>query len=104
MFFQYGPEIGFVKLTSSGVVGDSGKAQALYGYAFQSDGTVGVISFFNGTSSVSPSTLVFNDTGVVNVTKVVPLNCGVVFPNGLFASFDSHVTPYATLFVRQVLT
>lgn len=99
MFFEVGPEVGRVVITTSGVVGDSGKPQALYGYAFKSSGTAGVLSLFNGTSSLG--SIVWDDTGIISTTKVVPLGAGIVFSSGLAASFDGNVTK-ATFFVRQV--
>lgn len=101
MFFQYGPEIGYKVLAASGVVGDSGKAQALYGFGFKSGGTAGVLTLFDGTSSVSPSIVVADQTGIISSTVFNSFGCGVVFPTGLFASFDGNVSR-ATFFVRQV--
>lgn len=101
MMIMSGPEVGLQVLTASGIIGDSGKPQALYGYAFKSDGTAGVITWFNGTSSLG--TAVFDHTGLISSTVVQPLNGGWVFPNGLFASTDGHVTRIAA-FVRQVRT
>jgi hypothetical protein len=103
MMIDYGPEVGIVVLTASGIIGDSGKPQALYGYAFKSGGTAGVITWFNGTSSVSPSTVAFDHTGLISSTIVQPLNGGFVFPLGLYASLDGNVTR-VTAFVRQVRT
>lgn len=101
MMIDYGPEVGLVILTASGVVGDSGKPQALYGYAFKSGGTAGVITWFNGTSSLG--SVVFDHTGLINSTIVQPLNGGWVFPSGCFASTDGNVSRIAA-FVRQVRT
>ncbi len=101
MFFTLGPEVGYKVLTASGVVGDSAKPQALYGYGFKSDGTAGQLVLFDGTSSLG--TVVMDQTGIISSTVYNNLGCGVVFPIGLYASFDSHVTR-ATFFYRQVLT
>ncbi len=101
MFLELGPEVGRIILATSAVVGTSGKPQALYGYTFKSGGTAGVLSFFDGVSSLG--TIVFDDTGIINKTKVVALAAGIVFPTGLAASFDGNVTT-ATFFVRQILT
>lgn len=101
MFFQYGPEVGYKVLTVSGVVGDSGKPQALYGYGFKSGATAGQLVLFDGTSSVSPSTVVVDTNGMISSTVFNNFGIGVVFTTGLFASFDGNVTR-ATFFVRQV--
>ena len=103
MISLYGPEVGKNVSVASGVIGTSGKPQALYGYAFKSSANAGTIAFFDGTSSVSPSTIVFDDTGTINVTKVVPLKAAVVFPTGLYVSLDGNIDR-VTCFVRQVRT
>lgn len=101
MFFAFGPEVGYKVLSASGVVGDSGKAQALYGYGFKSGGTAGVLTLFDGTSSVAPSVVVADQTGIISSTVFNSFGGAVVFSTGLFASFDGNVSR-ATFFVRQV--
>lgn len=101
MFFTFGPEVSYKKLTASGSIGDSGKAQALYAYSFKSDGTAGVLSWFDGTSSLG--TFVYDHTGTINTTVFNGPSVGEVFPSGLYASFDGHVTQ-VTAWIRQVLT
>lgn len=98
-----GPEPGYKILAASGVVGDSGKPQAVYGYAFKSGGTAGVVTFFNGSTGAAPSTAVFDDSGIISLSKVVGLGAGIVFPSGVYASFDGNVTTL-TVFCRQVRT
>lgn len=99
MFFQYGPEVGYKVLTASGVVGDSTKPQALYGYGFKSGATAGQMVLFDGTSSLG--TVVMDHTGLISSTVFNQFGIGVVFTTGLYASFDGNVTR-ATFFVRQV--
>lgn len=101
MFFTFGPEVGYKVLTASGVVGDSGKPQALYGYGMKSGGTAGVMTLFDGTSSVSPAVAVMDQTGVISSTVFNSFGAGVVFSTGLYASFDGNITR-GTFFVRQV--
>src|SRR5260221_1369512 len=103
MYLSVGPEVGKTVLTASGLIGDSAKPQALYGYAFKSDGTAGVATFFDGTSSVSPAAVAWDDSGTVNVTKVVALPAAPIFTNGLYVSLDAHVTR-CTVFSRQVIS
>lgn len=104
MMIESGPEIGFKFLSASAVVGDSGKPVAIYGYNIKSGGTAGVVTFFNGTTSLAATgTFVWDETGTINVSKTFALGCGVVFPSGAFASFDGAVTS-ATVFYRQVRT
>lgn len=101
MFFSFGPEVSYKKLTSSGAIGDSGKPQALYAYSFKSGGTAGVLTWFDGTSSLG--TAVYDHTGTINVTVFGFPSLGEVFPLGLYASFDTNVTQ-VTAWYRQVLT
>jgi len=102
MYLEQGPEVGRVILAAGAVVGISGKPVALYGYTFKSAGTAGVLTFFNGTAATAAN-VAWDDTGIISTTKVVALASGIVFPNGLFASFDANITT-GTFFVRQVLT
>lgn len=101
MMIDWGPEMGQIILSGSGIIGDSGKPQALYGYAFKSGATAGTVTWFNGTSSLG--TAVFDHTGLISSTVVQPLNGGWVFPNGLFASTDGNVSRIVA-FVRQTRT
>lgn len=101
MYFQFGPEIGYQVFTASSVVNDSGKPQALYGIAIKSDGTAGVATLFDGTSSLG--TVVYDVNGTANVTIKDFPSIGQVYPKGLYVSFDTHVTR-ATVWARQVIT
>lgn len=103
MFLNQSDEVGITVLTSSGVVNDSGKPQRLYGYCFKSGGTAGVLTLFNGTSSVSPATLGWDHTGLISSTVIQPLASGIVFSKGLYASFDGNVSS-ATFWVSQKIT
>ena len=101
MMIQSGPEIGYSRLSASAILGTSGAAVAIYGYGITSGATAGVLSFFNGTSSLG--SIVIQETGTISVSKSFPLGCGVVFPSGAYASFDGNVTS-AVVFFRQVRT
>lgn len=103
MFYSVSDTVGQIVLTASGVVGDSGKAQVLYGYGIKSDTTAGTMTLFNGTSSVAPASVMFDQTGVISSTVFNQIGCGIMFPSGLYASFDGHITR-ATFWVRQYLT
>lgn len=99
MFFSFGPEIGYQVFTSSSVVGDSGKPQALYAFAVKSGGTAGTVTWFDGTSSLG--TAVYDSNGAISLTSLFGPAVGQVFPKGLYASFDSNVTR-VTVWARQV--
>lgn len=104
MMIESGPEIGYKFFSASGLIGDSGKPVAIYGYNIKSGGTAGVLTIFNGTSSVSGAgTFVCDETGTINVSRSFAFGCAIVLPSGGFASFDGGVTS-ATVFYRQVRT
>jgi hypothetical protein len=99
MFFSYGPEIGYSTITTSGVINDSGKPQALYRMATLSGGTAGTVTLFDGTSG--SGTFVYSFPGVVSSMAFDNAAVGMVFPKGLFISFDSNVSK-VTVWCRQV--
>jgi hypothetical protein len=101
MYFQYGPEVSYQVYASSGVANTSGKPQALYKAAFLSGGSAGTLSLFDGTSSLG--TFVYAITGTASAWTQENPGVGLVFPNGLFVSFDANVSK-ATTWARQVLT
>lgn len=104
MMIESGPEIGFKTFAASGSIGDIGKPVAIYGYSIKSGGTAGVLTIFNGISSVVGSgAFGWDETGTINVSRSFGLGCGVVLPNGGYASFDGGVTS-ATIFYRQTRT
>lgn len=104
MMIESGPEIGYSALAASAVLGTSGKPVAIYGYNIKSGGTAGVLTIFNGTSSVAGAgTFAWDETGAINVSRSFPLGCGIVLPLGAFISFDAGVTS-AAVFYRQVRT
>lgn len=99
MFFGFGPEISYQALSASGTPNDAGKPQALYQVAFLSGGTAGTLSLFDGTSSLG--TFVYAVTGTISAWVVNNPGVGLVFPKGLYLSFDSNVTK-CTTWARQV--
>jgi hypothetical protein len=99
MFFSFGPEISYQTITASGVINDSGKPQALYRMATLSGGTAGTVTLFDGTSG--SGTFVYSFPGIVSSMAFDNPGIGLVFPKGLFISFDSNVTK-VTVWCRQV--
>lgn len=91
---------GYKRLTVSGVVGDSGKSQLIAGYGVESGGTVGVATFFDGTSTAG--TRVFN-TGpsVINQGSLEQIVPPVSLPFGCFVSFDSNVTAVTVFYIQN---
>lgn len=99
MFFGFGPEVSYQAFTSSGIPNDSGKPQALYQVAFLSGGSAGTLSLFDGTSSLG--TFVYAVTGTASAWVLNNPGVGLVFPKGLFVSFDGNVSKCAT-WARQI--
>ena len=54
MGFGVADVVGWVRLTTSGVVGDSGKPVDIVGYTIKSGGTAGVLSILNGAATTAP--------------------------------------------------
>lgn len=101
---MYGsPEVVYFKrLSSSGIVGDSGKAVDLVGYSIKSGSTAGVISIMNG--AVQTAANAWNDTApTVSQENVKALAYPVRLDAGCYVSFDSNVSA-ATIFYRQINT
>jgi hypothetical protein len=92
----------WVRLSTSGIVGDSGKAVDIIGYTIKSGATAGVISIING--SVQTAALAWNDQArQVSTEQSVALAYPIRLAAGCYVSFDSNVSA-ATVFYRQMLT
>jgi hypothetical protein len=95
---------GFVRLTVSGVVGDSGKPQWISGYNFDSGGTIGNAYFVNGSSTVSAGNGIVCKAGggVINTTSPQQTlgQLPVAFPLGCYVSFDANTTAISVFFVQ----
>jgi hypothetical protein len=102
MGFGVAEVAGWVRLTSSGVVGDSGKAIDVIGYTIKSGGTAGVLSIINGTVQTAP--LAWADTATtVSQENSKTLAYPVRLAAGCYISFDANVSA-ATIFYRQMLS
>lgn len=102
MGFGVAEVVSWQRLTVSGIVGDSGKAIDVVGYAIKSGGTAGVISLING--SVQTATLAWADTATaVSQENTKPLAYPVRLSAGCYVSFDANVSA-CTVFYRQMLT
>lgn len=94
--------VGWVRLTSSGVVGDSGKAVDILGYTIKSGATAGVVTLMNGTVQTAPAAWA-DQARAVSTEQSVPLSFPIRLAAGCFVSFDSNVSA-ATVFYRQMLS
>jgi hypothetical protein len=93
---------GWVRLTSSGVVGDSGKAQWISGYTFESSGTAGIPYFRNGTGVASDNIVFRGGGGVVNGGSQMQAvgQLPTAFANGCYVSFDANTTAVTVFYVQ----
>lgn len=97
---------GFVRLTASGVIGDSGKAQLISGYCMDSGGTAANPYFVNGASTVSAGNgIVFKAGGGVVSNSSGQQSVGqlpVSFPLGCYVSFDANTTAVTVFYVQAI--
>ena len=102
MGFGVSEVVSWARLTTSGVVGDSGKAVDVVGYTIKSGGTAGVLSILNGAATTAP--LAWADTAAtVSQENSKTLAYPIRLAAGCYASFDANVSA-ATVFYRQMLT
>jgi len=91
-------------LSSSGVVGDSGKPVDVVGYVIKSGATAAAPYFINGTAASAGNTLYFQDQArATSASQSIALAQRVRFPNGCYVSFDANTTA-VSVFYQQVLT
>lgn len=70
-------------------LGSSGIAVRVYTVHVISDGTAGVVSLRNGTSS--SATAFVTETGTINTGKTINFGTqGMLFPAGCFVDVDAH--------------
>lgn len=88
-------------VTAAGVGGTSGKPTILYGASITSDGTAGVTTFRNGTTS--GGTALFAATGTISKNILVTGIAGAAlyFPLGLYIDADAHSTS-VTVWIEQL--
>lgn len=81
---------GLFSITSSGVIGASGKPIRVYNMTLLSDTTAGNIVAYNGTSASGNQIL--NAAGTISKAVFIgQWNAeGYLFPNGLYVSLDAH--------------
>jgi hypothetical protein len=92
----------FKRLSSSGNVGDAGKAVDLVGYSIKSGGTAAVVSFLNGQGLTAP--LAWADQArAVSSEQTIGLAYRVRCDQGCYVSFDANTTA-VTVFYQQMLT
>lgn len=94
---------GFVRLTTSGQVSDSGKPVLVYGYSVESGATAASVKLFDGITSTGTH---FFTLGPITVSQanVISLPFPVMFPTGCLVSFDANTTAVTILYSLQSVT
>ncbi len=91
---------GAVRLSSSGVVGDSGIPILIAGFSILSGATAAVPYFNNGTSA-SNVLLLRPGPVTASVGNTVSLPLPVMFPKGCYVSFDANTTEVTVFYIQQ---
>src|SRR5690348_1348273 len=94
---------GFQRLTTSGVVSDSGKPILIYGYSVESGATATVVTLFDGTAASGTHAMKLGPT-IVSQANVVSLPFPVMFPLGCYVSFDANTTAVTIMYTLQSIT
>jgi hypothetical protein len=96
---------GWARRTTSGIIGDSGKAQYFSGYVVESGaGGAAIPYFLNG--STGTGALAFRGAGGAASSGGIIQQVGqlpVTFTNGIYVSFDANTTA-VSVFYAQALT
>jgi hypothetical protein len=90
--------IGKTQITSSGVVGTSGKPMRIYGAVVRSAGTAATVALYDGTST-SGTTKYEDIDGAINSTVRVMYAGGLLFNSGCYASIAN--ATYVTFILEQ---
>lgn len=92
---------GFQRLTTSGVVSDSGKPILIAGYGVESGATAASPMLANGTAISSTTAALRLGPVTVSQGNVSSLPMPVMFPNGCFVSFDANTTAVTIMYILQ---
>jgi len=85
---------GWTRLTSSGVIGDSGQAVSVQGYIIESGATASVGSYiFNGTSTAGQPAIRMGGAIINGASVPAPIGqFPTTLASGCYVSFDSNAT------------
>lgn len=93
---------GFQRLTTSGVVSDSGKAILVCGTVVESGATAAFPYLNNGTAVPTVAANCFPlGPNTVSQPNIEAFNFPVMFPSGCYVSFDSNTTAVTIHYVLQ---
>jgi hypothetical protein len=91
----------FVRLTTSGVVGDSGQPVDIAGYSVLSGATAAQPWFVNGTSTAGTYAFAAGPI-TISQANTVSIPSPVRFPKGCFVSFDANTTSVSVFYVQAL--
>lgn len=96
---------GFQRLTTSGVISDSGKAILVMGFDVESGGTAAVPFLANGTAApTNPATCFALGGNLISQGNVQSLDTPVMFSGGCFVSFDPNTTAVTVFYALQSIS
>jgi len=95
---------GYQRVTASGAIGDAGKPVLLCGYGVESGGTAAQ-PYFNNGGALAGSDVAFRP-GPITVSQgnVNAMGLPIMFPKGLWISFDANTTAVTAMYVLQSVT
>ncbi len=89
---------GFQRLTTSGIVSDSGKPILIAGFGVESGATAAKPYVMNGTAQTSPAAFELGPV-TASVGNIVSIPMPVALPNGCYVSFDSNTTAVTIFYI-----
>jgi len=96
---------GLTRLTTSGVVSDSGKPILIAGFGVESGATAASPFFNNGTAAPASGATGFRaGPNTISQGNIVSLPMPVMFPSGCYVSFDANTTAVSVFFILQSVT
>lgn len=90
---------GFQRLTTSGVVSDSGKPILIAGFEVLSGATAAVPYFLNGAAGTAA--IAFRGDGSGSTAKTTAVNLPIMLPGGCYVSFDANTTEVTVFYILQ---
>jgi len=92
----------FKRITTSGIVGDSGAPIDVAGYVVTSGGGgAAAPTFMNGTSASAPAAFTAANTAT-STTTIQSIPLPVRLPLGCFVSFDANTSVVTAFFIQAI--
>lgn len=94
---------GFQRVTTSGVISDSGKPILIYGYSVESGASATVVTLFDGVGATGTHAMKLGPV-TVSQANVTSLPFPIMFPLGCYVSFDANTTAVTVFYTLQSIT